>query len=452
MFQEIRDRLATLECLIQELQAALADAAIEVQDEASLLTDLLTALNFVGDGVTATATEGVVTVSIPGGFGGANLSTTQVGETVTINSDSGSNAVIAAATNLIAGVLTAADKIKLDAIEAGATADQTGQEIADLLDALFGNQNWQMGGQAGITNLSVTKTSLTNIIESSTGDNATLTAATEALAGLMTASDKANLTANTASRHNEATSNSDAISIDEDQVFNLEVSADADNAVEVRPDGIYVDGATLSGAQTNLSNTRDPIQVDLASSTGDDTVLEAATQLLAGVMTAADKLKLDTIEDGAEVNPTQGELETIIQNYLDANPPGEIGYVKVDLSGILVEAHYTGVVPVISGGGSAFLVTIPSGSMLQSITFDMDSTTTFQVDFVNNNEDGSNDTVFKDRFNVHILNKQTNIVSHSPEQDFGIVHTRTVNAANSVRDNLAGLNVFNLGYEITFSK
>lgn len=42
----------------------------------------------------------------------------------------------------------------------------------------------------------------------------------------------------------------------------------------------------------------------MESSTGTDTTLPAATTSLAGVMSSADKTKLDGIEAGAEVNPT----------------------------------------------------------------------------------------------------------------------------------------------------
>jgi Fe-S-cluster formation regulator IscX/YfhJ len=53
---------------------------------------------------------------------------------------------------------------------------------------------------------------------------------------------------------------------------------------------------------TNLSNTPASTTLDVESSTGNNTTLPAATITNAGVMTGADKTKLDGIEDGAEVN------------------------------------------------------------------------------------------------------------------------------------------------------
>ncbi len=65
------------------------------------------------------------------GSGGANLSIgTTTTTTVDVDSDSGTNATIPAAiATTAAGLLTGADKAKLDGIEAAATADQTGAQI-----------------------------------------------------------------------------------------------------------------------------------------------------------------------------------------------------------------------------------------------------------------------------------------------------------------------------------
>ena len=62
------------------------------------------------------------------------------------------------------------------------------------------------------------------------------------------------------------------------------------------------------GGATNLSTTRDATSVTVASDTGTDATLAAATSLLAGVQTAADKAKLDAIEAGATANATNAQL------------------------------------------------------------------------------------------------------------------------------------------------
>lgn len=73
----------------------------------------------------------------------ANLSTTVGDSTVTVNSDTGTDATIPAATTTDAGVMTAADKTKLDGIQAGATQNQT--------DAFLLNRANHTGLQAAST-------------------------------------------------------------------------------------------------------------------------------------------------------------------------------------------------------------------------------------------------------------------------------------------------------------
>lgn len=62
---------------------------------------------------------------IAGGSGGANLTTSVTSTTVTINSDTGTDALISAATATDAGVMTAAEQVKLAGIQAGATVNDT---------------------------------------------------------------------------------------------------------------------------------------------------------------------------------------------------------------------------------------------------------------------------------------------------------------------------------------
>ena len=69
----------------------------------------------LGTGLSMTGT----TLSSTGG-GATNLSTTLTATTATVNSDTGTDATIPAATVTDAGVMTAADRTKLDGIEAGA--------------------------------------------------------------------------------------------------------------------------------------------------------------------------------------------------------------------------------------------------------------------------------------------------------------------------------------------
>lgn len=53
------------------------------------------------------------------------------------------------ATGSVAGFLSAADKTKLDGIEASADVNQTAEQIADALDTYLGSSDWRTGGAGG---------------------------------------------------------------------------------------------------------------------------------------------------------------------------------------------------------------------------------------------------------------------------------------------------------------
>lgn len=76
---------------------------------------------------------------------------------------------------------------------------------------------------------------------------------------------------------------------------------------------------------TNLSVSRNGTTVTVASDTGDDASLPAATTSLAGVMTAADKTKLDGIAAGAQVNVynTSSDIATAYNSQVAQVSAGE---------------------------------------------------------------------------------------------------------------------------------
>jgi hypothetical protein len=206
-----------------------------------------------------------------------NLSYTAAASNGTVASSTGSNATLPAATTAAAGLMTAADKTKLDGLSnvggtdlgytssanAGTVTSSTGANAtlpaataaaAGLLTASDKSKldGIQPGAQANVaTNLTWSATATGGTVASSTGGNAALTAATTALAGLMTAADKSKLndidagaTANSAdatllNRANHT--GSQAIST----ITNLQASLDAK---------FNSTGGTVSGV-TTFSNT-----------------------------------------------------------------------------------------------------------------------------------------------------------------------------------------------------
>ena len=206
-------------------------SGITIKDEGSALSTVATTLNFTGAGVEATGTGAEKTITISGGGGGGatNLSNTANGTSLTIESSTGTNTALPAATTSAWGVMSDDDKTNLDAntakvtnathtgdvtgataltiandkieekhINAGGTPDTDKVLVYDAGEAT----NWKWATQAGaggggVTNLSNTANGTSLTINSSTGDNTSLPAATTSAWGVMTDEDKTNLDANT---------------------------------------------------------------------------------------------------------------------------------------------------------------------------------------------------------------------------------------------------------------
>lgn len=80
------------------------------------------------------------------GGGATNLSYTQSATDGTVVSDTGTDATIPAGSTTNASLMLPADKTKLDGVEAGAAADQTGTEIVAAIDTELGQTTWKTGG------------------------------------------------------------------------------------------------------------------------------------------------------------------------------------------------------------------------------------------------------------------------------------------------------------------
>ena len=85
-----------------------------------------------GEGSTATITNSAPNVT-------TDITTTHTPTDVVVNSSDGTDGTINSATQTLAGVMSAADKTKLDGIEAGATGDQTASEILTLRKTVDGS-------------------------------------------------------------------------------------------------------------------------------------------------------------------------------------------------------------------------------------------------------------------------------------------------------------------------
>lgn len=208
-----------------------------------------------------------------GGSGTTDLSFSRSATTVTVESSTGTPAILPAATASLAGVMTSADKAKLDGLSFGGT------------------------------DLSHNSTATTVTIFSSTGTDAIIGSAGPSFAGVMTSADKVKLdnlfqqsifgTA-TPTTYNINLSGGSSVAIPAATVSAAGLMLPADRS--------KLNGIPADASRSNLSNTPSATDILIGNSGGLTTTLPAATPSLAGVMTATDKTKLNGIAAGATVS------------------------------------------------------------------------------------------------------------------------------------------------------
>jgi hypothetical protein len=211
-------------------------------------------------------TNATFTVNVPG----TNIAQgTRTATSVPITSSTGTNGALDIATTTLAGVMSSADKTKLDGIAAGAQVNVA-------------------------TDLSYTSAASTGTVNSSTGTNATIPAATTSIAGLLTSSDKTKLDGIATG----ATANTGTVT---------SVAASAGTGISVSGSPITTSGTltitnTAPHQATNLGITGTGDTRTITSSTGTDVTIPVATTTTAGWLSTSDKTKLDGIAAGAQVN------------------------------------------------------------------------------------------------------------------------------------------------------
>ena len=221
--------------------------ASTISDFSEAVDDRVGALLVAGTNVTLTYNDAgnTLTVAAAGGGGATNLTTTAAPTTVTVNSDTGTDAVIAAADGSNAGLLLPAEKTKLAGIAAGATVNSSDAALLSRIN--------HTGTQPSST-------------ISDFGE-----AVDDRVGALLVAGTNVTLTYN-----------------------------DAGNTLTVAAAG--------GGGATNLTTTAAPTTVTVNSDTGTDAVIAAADGSNAGLFLPAEKTKLTGIAAGATANSADAAL------------------------------------------------------------------------------------------------------------------------------------------------
>lgn len=221
--------------------------AATISDLSEAVDDRVATLLVAGTNITLNYNDvaNTLTINSTGGTGSTNLTTTAAPTTVTINSDTGTDAVIAAADGTNAGLLLPAEKTKLSGIATGATANSP--------DATLVNRANHTG-----TQLAATISDFAEAVDDRVG-------------ALLVAG--SNITLN----------------------YN-----DASNTLTISAAG--------GAGATNLTTTAAPTTVTINSDTGTDAIIAAADGTNAGLFLPAEKSKLAGIAAGATANATDSAL------------------------------------------------------------------------------------------------------------------------------------------------
>ena len=239
-----------------------------------------------------------------GSDGITNLSYTAGVSNGVIVSDTGTDATIPLADATNAGLISAAEKSKLSGIESNAKDDQSASEVPSNAVGNLAATNVQAALQelqgdidsinaVSAQDLGITHNATNVDITIDNGSDIVLAAATSTTAGAMIASDKSKLDGIESSAKDDQSA---------DEVPYTPTGNLAANNVKDALDELQGDIDSLAAETNDLSITHNASDVDIAIQNGTDITLDAATTLVAGAMTAADKSKLDGIAAGAQVN------------------------------------------------------------------------------------------------------------------------------------------------------
>lgn len=261
-----------------------------------------------------------------------NITITRASSQVTVNSSTGTDGVIGAADASNAGVMTAAQATKLAGIDAGAQVNPSGSDLVDAIDVELEGDGWRTGAT---TNLTANPGAASVELQSSTGSSATLNAATDALAGVMSASDKGKLDGIEIGAQVNLSGEETALALDTflgSDDWRTGGGASEASAINFNPDGTELEATNVQDALVELegkigeggggASTAEDVTFDPSGTALSATDVQAAIveidDALSDVVSDIDDIegKLATVEEGAQVNPTGEAMVDAIDTFL----------------------------------------------------------------------------------------------------------------------------------------
>ena len=271
----------------------------------SISSDLLDEDNMASNSATKAASQQSIKAYVDGATGTAtNLSATANGTSLTVESSSGNNVSLPAATTSAWGVMSDDDKTKLDGIETSATADQTGAQIKTAYEAESDTNAYT----------DAEKTKLSGIEASATADqtNAEIRAAVEA-----------------------ATDSNVFTDADHTKLNAIEASADVTDATNVNAAGAVMNSDLATKGQILIGDgSGDPSALSVGTN---NYVLTADSSEATGIKWAAaasggisNVVEDTTPQLGGNLDVQAREITTSTANgNIVLNPNGEFGVVRI---------------------------------------------------------------------------------------------------------------------------